>query len=278
MVENVPFCHELSRLVIQRQGYGADALSTLFVLFGISSLLVGAIFYTLGRLQLGRVVYYFPTHVLLGCIGGIGLYIAKTGIEVTMDSTFSLTAIVTNANLLLVVLVFEVVLRVLQRLTRNADGKPRYSLLSPIYFCCITPIFYAALWLFHVDLQTAKNAGYFFPSLDDCDPSLQDCSSTSSIIDEHTFDMWRVINFSVVSWSAILSTIPTLVALILFSLIHVPINIPAFAISTNTEADMNRELVAHGYSNCLAGMFAGLQNYMAYVSCTGVVSCWLRKR
>jgi SulP family sulfate permease len=54
------------------------------------------------------------------------------------------------------------------------------------------------------------------------------------------------------------------VALTLFSLIHVPINIPAFAISTNTEADMNKELVAHGYSNLLAGVFGGLQNYMAY--------------
>lgn len=70
MVENVPFTHQLSRLVIQKQGYGTDALSTLFILFGIASLLVGGIFYVLGRLQLGRVVYYFPTHVLVGMIGG----------------------------------------------------------------------------------------------------------------------------------------------------------------------------------------------------------------
>ena len=169
---------------------------------------------------------------------GIGLYIARTGIEVTMDSAFSFSAIAANANLLVVVLIFEVVLRILQRITLNADGKPRYSLLSPIYFCLITPIFYFALWIFRVDIATATEAGYFFPSLDDdCDPSQQDCSSSSSIIDEHTFDMWRVIDFSVVSWSAIASSIPTLVALILFSLIHVPINIPAFAISTNTGSD-----------------------------------------
>jgi len=266
MVENVPFCHELARLVIQHQGYGVDALSTLFVLFGIASLLVGAIFYSLGRLQLGRVVYYFPTHVLVGCIGGIGLYIAKTGIEVTMNSVFSTNAIVMNENLLGVVAIFEVVLRLLQRLTQDDNGKPRYSLLSPIYFCLITPIFYAALWMFHINLQDAKDAGYFFPSLDDCNAeSQQDCSrSTTAIVDDHTFDMWKVIDFSVVSWTAIVNSIPTLVALILFSLIHVPINIPAFAISTNTEADMNKELVAHGYSNFLAGISGGLQNYMAY--------------
>jgi MFS superfamily sulfate permease-like transporter len=50
----------------------------------------------------------------------------------------------------------------------------------------------------------------------------------------------------------------------LVSLIHVPINIPAFALSTNTEADMNNELMAHGFSNIAAGLFGGLQNYMAY--------------
>lgn len=39
---------------------------------------------------------------------------------------------------------------------------------------------------------------------------------------------------------------------------------PAFAISTNTDVDMNNELIAHGYSNMVAGIFGGLQNYMAY--------------
>lgn len=264
MVENVPFTNELAKRVIHHQGYGVNALSTLFVLFGIASLLVGAIFYCLGRLELGRVIYYFPNHVLVGCIGGIGLYIAKTGIEVTMNCVFSVGSILKNANLLGVVALFEVVLRILQRLTKNADGKPKYSLLAPIYFCFITPFFYAVLWVFHINLQDAMDAGYFFPSLDDCDGSQQDCGSSSTILDGHTFDMWRVIDFSVVSWTAIVSSLPTLVALVLFSLIHVPINIPAFAISTNTEADMNRELVAHGYSNFLAGICGGLQNYMAY--------------
>ena len=72
MVENVPFYHALATVVIAEQGYGADALGTLFVLFGLSSVVVGAIFYTLGRLKLGRIVYFIPGHILRGCIGGIG--------------------------------------------------------------------------------------------------------------------------------------------------------------------------------------------------------------
>ena len=55
-----------------------------------------------------------------------------------------------------------------------------------------------------------------------------------------------------------------MIALAAFSLIHVPINIPAFAISTDVDTDMNAELIAHGYANALSGMFGGLQTYMTY--------------
>lgn len=69
MVENVPFCQSLTYIVVEVQGYGKDALSTLFFLFGLSSVLVGIVFYLLGKFSLGRILYFFPTHVLVGCIG-----------------------------------------------------------------------------------------------------------------------------------------------------------------------------------------------------------------
>lgn len=69
MVENVPFCQALTYIVVELQGYGKDALSTLFFLFGLSSVIVGLVFYFLGRMKLGKIFYFFPTHVLVGCIG-----------------------------------------------------------------------------------------------------------------------------------------------------------------------------------------------------------------
>lgn len=68
LIENVPFYHALAATVIREQGYGIDALATLFFLFGISSVLVGFLFYMLGRLEMGRVIYFFPGHVLVGYI------------------------------------------------------------------------------------------------------------------------------------------------------------------------------------------------------------------
>jgi len=241
MVENVPFCHALAFIVIEHQGYGIEALSTLFFLFGFASVIVGLVFYLLGKFKLGRIVYFFPSHVLLGLIGGIGVFIAKTGLEVTADATmnFNLNSIIhffaDYIDLLAVVFFFEIVLRLITRLTQNIDGTPRYPLLSPITFCLITPVFYFGMWVFRRHLNDAKDAGYFFPSLDDC--STEECgnvtrSAWDSIFDEHMWDIWRVIDFSTISWTAVYHSIPTLVALALFSLIHVPINIPAFAIST----------------------------------------------
>lgn len=262
MVENVPFCQSLTYIVIQHQGYGMAALSTLFFLFGLASIIVGAVFYTLGRLELGKVLYFFPAHVLVGCIGGIGVFIAKTGLEVTANASLGV-GFVKKIHLLLVVFGFEVGLRGLNHLTKDSSGTSRYPLLSPIYFCLITPVFYLGIWASGLSVETAFSEGYFFPPLDESGAGGVD-SFLSPLWSESTWAIFRVVDFTSISWAAVLESIPTMLALVLFSLIHVPINIPAFAVSSDVDVDMNKELVAHGWSNGIVGLFAGLQNYMAY--------------
>lgn len=258
MVENVPFCHALARIAL-RQSSSEAAISTLLTLFGISSLIVGVVFMFLGKCKLGKVVYYFPTHVLMGCIGGIGVLIAKTGVEVTTQEPFS--SFLTRWWLLMPVMGLEMLLRFLEAIN-IVNGRPRFPLLTPIYFCLITPIFYAVMWVFRFDMKKAISAGYFFPELTSSES--MHGSWTDAVLHSDLFEMWKVVDFSTFSWSLLWDAGPTMVALTVFSLIHVPINIPAFALSTNVDTDMDKELVAHGYSNLLAGIFGGLQNYMAY--------------
>jgi len=255
MVENVPFCLELARIVIQEQGYGLPALSTLFFLFGLSSVVVGTVFYLLGKFEYGRVVYFFPSHVLVGCIGGIGAFIIATSVEVSTNTVFHFTlegveeCFIRHMHLWLPVLAFEVVLRILLK-----GFGDKYPLLAPIYYCLITPVFYMCLGVTGIDMNTAAKAGYFFPPI----------STSGSVFNKDLLDIFTIINIGTISWKAVVKAIPTMVSLTAFSLIHVPINIPAFAISTNVEPDMNAELIAHGYSNAVSGIFGGLQNYMAY--------------
>ncbi len=221
MVENVPFCHELAQIVIQHQGYGLDALSTLFVMFGLSSVLVGLVFYVLGKRNLGRVVYFFPTHVLIGCIGGIGVFLAKTGVEVTIANVFSVTNIIERWTVLWVAVAFEIVLRGLEKVLRDENGQPLYSLLSPIYFCMITPMFYFGLKIARLEISQADDMGFFFPPLDNESSAAAAGIGGSSVwYENHIWDMWTVIDIPTVSWAAIRDSLPTLLALSLFSLVR----------------------------------------------------------
>lgn len=275
IMENVPFYHSIARIVIAEQGYGKDALATLFFLFGLSSVLVGAVFYSLGRANLGRITYYFPAHVLVGCIGGIGVYIALSSIAVTnnKDFTFDMDGIrefVDDFHLYGLVVFFEVTLRLLLWATRDETGHPRYRFLAPIFFCSIVPIFYLGLYWLGISIEEAGEMGYMFPdAASQCDETTVQCAAPSfqeKVFDGHVFDMFRAFDFQLIDWHAAWNAMGDVLALVSFSLIHVPINIPAFAVSSNISGDLdiNKELMAHGYSNALAGIFGGLQNVMTY--------------
>jgi len=214
MVENAPFCQALAYIVVETQGYGREALSTLFFLFGLASVIVGSTFYLLGRFQLGKVLYFFPTHVLVGCIGGIGIFIAKTGMEVNANASFPAFLETDKLHLLLIVFAFEAGLRLLTHMTKDNTGQSRYPLLSPIYFILITPVFYGCLYLLGKDFEDQ----YFFPAIAECvDYDTGSCDTVTSAV----FDIFHIIDFSTISWEAVLKSIPTMSALVMFSLIHV---------------------------------------------------------
>lgn len=279
----------MTYIVIEKQGYGKEALSTLFFLFGLASVIVGLVFYILGKFQLGKVLYFFPAHVLVGCIGGIGIFIAKTGLEVTANTSFSFfditgfEMIMQKFHLLVLVFGFEAGLRLITYWTKDESGHSRYPLLSPIYFCLITPMFYGCMWI----LGKSFDDEYFFPSLNDGNDS---DDTFTRIFSPGVWNIFHIIDFTTISWDAVIRSIPTMLALVMFSLIHVPINIPAFSCSSNVDVDMNVELMAHGWSNGIVGILGGkckkreiyldsvsgdtsylsyfltlgLQNYMAY--------------
>lgn len=231
MIENLPFFHTLATIAIANQGYGMQSLSTLFFLFGFSTVMVGLVFYLLGRLDLGRVVYFFPNHVLVGCIGGIGVFILISSIEVTNNDSFSwdlngFNSLIDNFHLIGVVLLFELTLRIL---TWKLKG--HIPLLAPIYFCSVPFLFYGCLWLLQVDIATAEEMGYFFAP-----PSEDKNAATQSLFDRvfniDTFDLLRIVDFSTISWTAVYQSTGTMIALCAFSLIHVPVNIPGKSLYT----------------------------------------------
>jgi SulP family sulfate permease len=269
LIENVPFYHAMARIVIAEQGYGSEALSTLFFLFGLSSIVTGLIFYGLGKAGLGKAVYYFPNHVLVGFIGGIGVFIgcSSTGVMIGEDFTFTadgVRSLYDNFNEFAPVVIFEVVLRILMTVLKDKNGKPKFTLLAPVFFISIIPIYYFALYIFGVSMEQATTAGYFFPSSTEDDGSGVTPSFVDTVFDGHIMDLFRIVDFKTISWTAVINALGTVIGVSCFSVINVPINIPAFANTCDVEVDMNNELMSHGYSNILTGIFGGIQNVMTY--------------
>lgn len=70
----------------------------------------------------------------------------------------------------------------------------------------------------------------------------------------------HLVDFGAVDWAALGATVPAMLALTFFGVLHVPINVPALAMQTGEDnVDVDRELRAHGISNALSGVCGSIQ-------------------
>lgn len=58
-------------------------IATTVLSYSISSILTGLVFFIMGRCRLGSLIGFFPRHILIGCIGGVGWFLVATGLEVS---------------------------------------------------------------------------------------------------------------------------------------------------------------------------------------------------
>ena len=146
------------------------------------------------------------------------VFILFTAIEVTTDTTFTLNmdgvmGIIEHFNLLWIVLAFEMTLRLLMWLTQDEHGRPKFQLLTPVFYIMITPIFYIGLIIAGISIDQARDIGYFFPSATSADDS---GGADSSLFDPHLWDIFHVIDFRTISWMAVLESTGTMIALAAF--------------------------------------------------------------
>lgn len=70
-------------------------------------------------------------------------------------------------------------------------------------------------------------------------------------------------DFKEVDVGALIATIPTQLALVFFAMLHVPLNVPALALSISEDnLKTDNELVNHGISNLLSGLIGSVPNYL----------------
>lgn len=256
MIEVTPFFHTMA-LAIKDSLPGKDdeIITTTLFCYVVSSLVTGAAFYALGKLRLGKIVGFFPRHILIGCIGGVGYFLLVTGLEVTtrvakVEYTWSfISHLFLDVDTLLkwsLPVLLTVILIVTQGYFQN-------SLVLPSFYIATLVIFHFFVAIIpSVSLDKLRDIGWIFPV---------------AASNDKWYDYYHLFNFQKVHWSLVLKQIPTMLALTFFGILHVPINVPALAISLHMDKyDVDKELIAHGYSNFLSGALGSIQNYLVYTN------------
>ncbi|KII84805.1 hypothetical protein PLICRDRAFT_342187 [Plicaturopsis crispa FD-325 SS-3] len=252
MIEVVPFFHILATSIAREIGEDKpkEVIATVLVAYALSSILTGLTFFLLGALRLGVIIGFFPRHILVGCIGGVGAFLIETGLTVStrIDDDELGWSIFSPSSLIM--WLPAMALAVLLRLITH---KVHHQLVFPIYFLVIPVVFYIVVAAAGLDLAHLRTAGWLF-----------DMGDSSE--DEKWYTFYTYFDLSIVGWASIWSTLPTQFALLFFNILHPPLNVPALSVSLNEDVDTNKELVAHGYSNLLAGFFGVVPNYLVYVN------------
>jgi SulP family sulfate permease len=257
MIEVTPFFHAMAASIAHEIGedHPDAVISTTITTYAFSSIITGLIFLLLGKFKLGQLVAFFPRHILIGCIGGVGYFLVITGMEVSSKlGSFEynipyLSQLFTLSTFFkwFLPVALTVILIILQHVNHNSLILPSYFIL--VFIITHIIIIVVPTW----DLEIARDAGYMF--------------SSGPNADAPWYEFYTLYNFNIVHWNVLLKQIPSMLALTFFGILHVPINVPALAVSTKQdEVDVDRELIAHGLSNMISGGLGSIQNYLVYTN------------
>jgi SulP family sulfate permease len=60
-----------------------SVIATTITAYALSSIITGLVFFLMGMCRFGYIVGFIPRHILMGCIGGVGVFLIFTGVEVS---------------------------------------------------------------------------------------------------------------------------------------------------------------------------------------------------
>lgn len=170
----------------------------------MSSIITGLVFFGLGAARLGTLVNFFPHSILTGCIGGVGIFLFITGIEVSarLDGNLSFTIEVAKklfSGDTVVLWIPPLVLAVLLLTIKHYYDRPW---LVPAYYIGITAIFYIITTAVPaITMTNLRDNGWVFEAPDAGKPF---------------YNFYSYYKFSLVDWKAIWMTVPSQLALTFF--------------------------------------------------------------
>jgi SulP family sulfate permease len=220
----------------------AKQFSTVVWMIVGTTLLSGMSFILLGRLKLGGLVRFLPYPVMGGFLAGTGWLLASGGVGVMADTSVGPDLFLPSA-----------LLRWLPGLILGAgillaSNRFKSPLVLPGTFVGGVISFHLISWLIRMPLDRLGAEGWLlgpFPS----------------------GSLWRFAvtpeSLSQANWPVLISQIPNLAPVALISIIALLLNVSALELVVRQDIDPNRELVAAGLGNMVAGLLGGLPGYHA---------------
>ncbi|ORX36862.1 sulfate transporter family-domain-containing protein [Kockovaella imperatae] len=257
MIEAVPFFHILVNIIQQEVGDDDQAvIATTMMAFAFSSILTGIVFFSLGAFRLGTLVGYFPRHILVGCIGGVGVFLLETGLEVSrglkeegFQYNLATLKIFFESPLAILLWTIPLALAIMLRVITHFF---HHQLIFPAYFFLIPVVFYIIVFAGRFDLDHLRQLGW-----------VMNVGGGS----EAWWKFYTYFDFKKTDWGAFWAGMPTQLALVFFGILHVPLNVPALGVTLcEDNVKLDRELIAHGVSNLAAGLTGTVPNYLTYVN------------
>ncbi|CZT01608.1 related to sulfate transporter [Rhynchosporium agropyri] len=255
MIEVVPFFHKMAFTILHVVGEENpdSVIATTIVSYAISSILTGLIFFLMGSFGFGYIVGFIPRHILIGCIGGVGVFLLMTGLEVCAGLSGNLNFDLATLKKLFELNTFElwIIPLVLANILFVLQPRISSKYFLPIYILCIPAVFYFfVLSTDQLNPENLRQGGWIFEG---------------PAAGEPWWYFYTLYDFKLVHWGAVAETIPSMFALTFFGVLHVPINVPSLGFKLDIDdIDLDRELMAHGVSNALSGFAGSIQNYLVY--------------
>lgn len=166
MIEVVPFFHQMAFTIMNSIGKDnpKSVIATTILAFSVSSILTGLVFFLMGVCGLGSLIGFFPRHILIGCIGGVGYFLLQTGVEVsarlpgsleynlpTLQKLFHLDTF----PLWMIPLFLAIGLLVLKRFVRS-------NFLVGGYFIAVAAVFYIVILSARISMDSLHHNGWVF--------------------------------------------------------------------------------------------------------------------
>lgn len=166
MIEVVPFFHQMAFTIMNSIGKDnpKSVIATTILAFSVSSILTGLVFFLMGVCGLGSLIGFFPRHILIGCIGGVGYFLLQTGMEVSARLPGSLEYNIPTIQKLfhldtfplwVIPLSLAIGLLVLKRFVRS-------NFLVGGYFVAVAAVFYIVILSARISMGALRHNGWVF--------------------------------------------------------------------------------------------------------------------